>query len=118
MTILNTTKRISTQRCKSIHDKTLLMAGFALFAALGLPGLSGFVGEALVFMGAFPVYRTLTIIAALGIVIGAAYVLWMLQRVFLGPQNDKWKDLPDINTREMFTLVPLGIYMALASVLE
>ncbi|MFT5315780.1 MAG: NADH-quinone oxidoreductase subunit M, partial [Candidatus Krumholzibacteriia bacterium] len=89
---------------------------FALFAALGLPGLSGFVGEALVFMGAFPVYRTLTIIAALGIVIGAAYVLWMLQRVFLGPQNEKWADLPDINAREMFTLVPIGILVVLLGV--
>jgi len=96
--------------------KYFTVFSFALFAALGLPGLSGFVGEALVFMGAFPVYRTLTIIAALGIVIGAAYVLWMLQRVFLGPQNEKWKDLPDINTREMFTLVPLGILVVLLGV--
>jgi len=81
----------------------------ALFAALGLPGLSGFVGEAMVFMGVFPVYRTVAMISAVGLVIGAAYVLWMLQRVFLGPKNSKYDNLPDINTREMFTLVPIAV---------
>ncbi len=82
---------------------------FALFAALGLPGLSGFISEALVFLGAFQTYRTVTIISALGIVIGAAYVLWMLQRVFLGPKNEKYDALPEISPREMFTLVPIGL---------
>jgi NADH-quinone oxidoreductase subunit M len=89
---------------------------FALFAALGLPGLSGFVSEAMIFMGAFPAFRTITIISALGIIIGAAYVLWMLQRVFLGPKNDKWDNLPDINAREMFTLIPIGILVLLFGV--
>jgi len=89
---------------------------FALFAALGLPGLSGFVSEALVFLGAFPVYRTITMISAIGIVIGAAYVLWMLQRVFLGPKNPKYDDLPEISTREMFTLVPIGLIVLLLGV--
>lgn len=89
---------------------------FALFAALGLPGLSGFVSEAMIFMGVFPVYRTVAIISALGIIIGAAYVLWMLQRVFLGPKNEKWDSLPDISTREMFTLVPIGIIVLILGV--
>jgi len=89
---------------------------FALFAALGLPGLSGFVSEAMVFMGAFPVHRTITMISTLGIVIGAAYVLWMLQRVFLGPKNDKYDELPDINARELATLVPIGLIVLLLGV--
>ena len=89
---------------------------FCLFAALGLPGLSGFISEAMIFMGTFPAYRTVAMISALGIIIGAAYVLWMLQRVFLGPKNDKYDDLPDINTREMFTLVPIGIIVLLLGV--
>lgn len=80
----------------------------ALFAALGLPGLSGFVSEALVFLGAFPVYRAVTIASALGIVIGAAYVLWLLQRVFLGERNPKYDNLPEISRRELATLVPLA----------
>ncbi len=89
---------------------------FALFAALGLPGLSGFVSEALVFLGAFPVYRTITIVSAVGIVLGAAYVLWMLQRVFLGPKNDKYDQLPEISPREMFTLVPIGVIVLLLGI--
>jgi NADH-quinone oxidoreductase subunit M len=89
---------------------------FALFAALGLPGLSGFVSEAMVFMGAFPVYRTIAMISAVGIVIGAAYVLWMLQRVFLGPKNPKYDALPEISAREMFTLVPIGLIVLLLGV--
>ncbi|MCP4290495.1 MAG: NADH-quinone oxidoreductase subunit M [bacterium] len=89
---------------------------FCLFAALGLPGLSGFVGEAMIFMGTFGAFQTIAIISALGLIIGAAYVLWMLQRVFLGPKNDKYDDLPDINAREMFTLVPIGILVLLFGV--
>jgi NADH-quinone oxidoreductase subunit M len=89
---------------------------FCLFAALGLPGLSGFISEAMIFMGTFPAYRTVAMISALGIIIGAAYVLWMLQRVFLGPKNDKYDELPDINAREMFTLVPIGIIVLILGV--
>ena len=89
---------------------------FALFAALGLPGLSGFVGEAMIFLGIFPVYRTVAIVSALGLIIGAAYVLWMLQRVFLGPKNDKYDSLPDISARELFTLVPIGVLVLVLGV--
>jgi NADH-quinone oxidoreductase subunit M len=81
----------------------------AFFAALGLPGLSGFISEAFSFLGAFQTFRTMTIIAAPGIVLTAAYMLWTLQRVFLGQPNEKWASLPDINGRELFTLVPLAI---------
>jgi NADH-quinone oxidoreductase subunit M len=88
----------------------------ALFAALGLPGLSGFVGEALVFVGAFEVYRVVTIVSAVGIVLGAAYVLWMLQRVFLGPLNEKYDTLPDINPRELISVVPIGVIVILFGV--
>ncbi len=88
----------------------------ALFAALGLPGLSGFISEALVFLGAFPIYRTITMISAIGIVIGAAYVLWMLQRVFLGPKNPKYDTLTDISARELVTLVPIGILVLILGV--
>jgi len=88
----------------------------ALFAALGLPGLSGFVGEALVFIGAFEVYRVVTIVSALGIVIGAAYVLWMLQRVFLGPLNEKYETLPDITARELVSVAPIAVLVILFGV--
>ena len=83
----------------------------AFFAALGLPGLSGFISEAFSFLGAFQVdqLRVITIASTLGIVLTAAYMLWTLQRVFLGKANEKWGSLPDVNGREIFTLVPLGV---------
>ncbi|MBI5474579.1 MAG: NADH-quinone oxidoreductase subunit M [Ignavibacteriae bacterium] len=81
----------------------------AFFAALGLPGLSGFISEAFSMLGAFQTFRTLTIIAAITIVFTAGYMLWTLQRVFLGTLPEKWKDLTDMNGREMVMLVPLAV---------
>jgi len=83
----------------------------AFFAAIGLPGLSGFISEALVFLGGFGngTTRILAVISTLGILLGAAYMLWTLQRVYLGSLNEKWKDLTDLTTREYFMLVPLTI---------
>lgn len=94
---------------------------FFSLASLGLPGLSGFISEFLSLLGAFNVFKLITIISVLGIVITAGYILYMLQRLLLGPLNEKWKNLPEINTREIITLVPLliivlvlGIYPKLA----
>jgi NADH-quinone oxidoreductase subunit M len=83
----------------------------AFFAALGLPGLSGFISEAFSFLGAFQstAIRSITIASTVGIVLTAAYMLWTLQRLFLGTLPDKWRSLPDINGRELFTLVPLAV---------
>lgn len=80
----------------------------AFFAALGLPGLSGFISEAFALLGAFQTFRTLTIIAGITIVFTAGYMLWTLQRVFLGSLPEKWKDLTDMDGREMVMLVPLA----------
>ena len=80
----------------------------AFFAAMGLPGLSAFISEALSFVGAFPTWRTFTIISVFGIIITASYILWAIQRLFLGTLPDRWKSLPDINGRELFTLIPLA----------
>lgn len=88
----------------------------AFFAALGLPGLSGFISEAFAFLGAFQVHRWITIASVLGIVLTAAYMLWTLQRVFLGTLPEKWKNLSDINGRELFTLVPLAIIVIILGV--
>jgi NADH-quinone oxidoreductase subunit M len=83
----------------------------AFFAALGLPGLSGFISEAFSFLGAFQVdkLRIITMASTLGIVLTAAYMLWTLQRVFLGKANEKWGAMPDVDGREIFMLVPLAI---------
>jgi len=86
--------------------------GFAFMASLGLPGLSGFIGEALVFVGAFPVYRVITILAMTGVIFTAAYHLWAMQRVQLGKWNDaNWPDkshFPDMSLRETLTLIPVA----------
>jgi NADH-quinone oxidoreductase subunit M len=80
----------------------------AFFAAMGLPGLSGFISEALCFVGAFPTWQAFTIISVFGIVITAGYILWAIQRIFLGTLPERWKILPEINGRELFTLIPLA----------
>jgi NADH-quinone oxidoreductase subunit M len=80
----------------------------AFFAALGLPGLSGFISEAFSLLGAFRTFQTLTIIAAVTIVLTAGYMLWVLQRVFLGTIPEKWKNLTDMNGRETFMLASLA----------
>jgi NADH-quinone oxidoreductase subunit M len=83
----------------------------AFFAAIGLPSLSGFVSEALVFLGAFGVssIRIIAIISTLGILLGAGYMLWALQRVYLGQLNEKWNTLNDLDSREYVMFIPLTI---------
>ncbi|HQO34398.1 MAG TPA: NADH-quinone oxidoreductase subunit M, partial [bacterium] len=85
------------------------ITSLAFFAALGLPGLSGFISEVLVFLGAFPSWPIVTILSTSGIVLTAGYMLWTFQRMFLGPLNEKYRTLPEINARELVTLVPLAI---------
>ena len=91
-----------------------LVGGF--FAALGLPGMSGFVSEALVLIGAWNAHPVLTSLAVLGIVVTAAFLLWTLQRVFLGPLNEKYKDFPDVTGREIFVMAPLAFLCVLLGV--
>jgi NADH-quinone oxidoreductase subunit M len=83
----------------------------AFFAAIGLPGLNGFISEAFVFLGAFneSTIRMLTVISTLGILLGAGYMLWTLQRVYLGKLNEKWSTLSDIDLREYAMFIPLSI---------
>ena len=85
-----------------------LLTLFAL-ASLGLPGLSGFVGEFFSLVGAFGVWRWQTMVSILGIVAAAVYMLQVLQQVLLGPLNTTWRTLPDITVREICSLVPLAI---------
>jgi NADH-quinone oxidoreductase subunit M len=85
----------------------------AFFAAIGLPGLNGFISEAFVFLGAFEVsiIRLITVISTLGILLGAGYMLWTLQRVYLGKLNEKWANFKDLDLREYAMFVPLTIIM-------
>jgi NADH-quinone oxidoreductase subunit M len=77
-------------------------------SSLGLPTLNGFIGEFTILIGAFHHSWVWALFAATGIVLGAAYLLWMYQRVFFGEiTNDKNKGLTDLNLREQWTLIPL-----------
>jgi NADH-quinone oxidoreductase subunit M len=84
------------------------VTGLAFFAAMGLPGLSAFISEVLVLLGAWQAYPALTVVAASAVILTAGYMLWALQRVYLGPPNEKYRTLPDMSGRELFTLIPLG----------
>ena len=83
----------------------------AIFASLGLPGLAGFISEFMVFVGSYPVFKTAVIFGVVGVVLTAGYLLWTLQRMFLGTANEKWASLTDMSLREHVTLVPLGVVM-------
>lgn len=100
----------------SIMPRYAVWVAFAFFAALGLPGLSGFIGEALVFLGAYDVYPALTIAALTGVILGAAYLLWTIQRAFLGPVNEKYNQLKDISFREVASLAPLAVIVLILGV--
>jgi len=85
-------------------------AGFLTFfslASLGLPSLSGFIGEFLSLVGAFGVWRWQTVVSLLGIVAAAVYMLQVIQQVLLGPLNERWRALPDMTLWEWVSLAPL-----------
>jgi NADH-quinone oxidoreductase subunit M len=86
--------------------------GFFVFASVGLPGLSGFVGEFLVFIGAYAYNPWVAAASAFVMIFAAAYLLWMMQRVLFGPLSgfltDLGHHLTDIRPVEILTLAPLG----------
>ncbi|CAN5735381.1 NADH-quinone oxidoreductase subunit M [soil metagenome] len=87
--------------------------GFFVLASLALPGLAGFVGEFLVLVGAFDYWPPVAAIAALAMLLGAAYLLWMYQRVIFGEVSDFLRglggQLHDLNRTEALTLAPLVV---------
>jgi NADH-quinone oxidoreductase subunit M len=81
-------------------------------SSIGLPILNGFVGEVLILMGSFARNYAYGSVAALGMVLGAVYMLWMYQRVFLGKLNSPANDgLTDIGLREKLILLPIIVMM-------
>jgi len=88
------------------------LMGIALFSSLGLPGLNGFVSEFLIFRGAFPLTWVSATVSVLGLLITAAVILTVIQRVFTGPVPERWKAFPDLTTGERFAVAPALILMA------
>jgi NADH-quinone oxidoreductase subunit M len=85
--------------------------GISMFSSLGLPGLNGFVGEFMIFKGAFPIVTHVTVIATIGLVVTAVFLLHMMQQVCFGPLNEKWRGLPDMTEREIFIGAALMAFM-------
>jgi NADH-quinone oxidoreductase subunit M len=93
-----------------VHRMPVYAAVFMLFtmASVGLPGTSGFVGEFLVMVGAFQVSTWLAALITTGIILGAAYMLWLYRRVIFGPLvKEELKGLLDLSPREVAVFAPL-----------
>jgi NADH-quinone oxidoreductase subunit M len=91
---------------------------FAALASLGLPGLAGFVAEYMVFTSSYAVSTTsvATVIAVFTMILTAAYLLWMIKRVFFGPFNVRWNGLADASVREALPLYVLAALTVLVGI--
>ena len=88
------------------------MFAVTMFSSIGLPGLNGFVGEFLILVGAFQYNKIYAGVALIGIILGAAYMLWLFQRMMFGPlDKPENQNLTDMNRREIIYMVPLIIFM-------
>jgi NADH-quinone oxidoreductase subunit M len=92
------------------------MTGFAFFAGMGLPGLSAFISEVLVLLGAWQTHPVMTVLGAATAILTAGYLLSCFQRIYLGPLNEKYRLLPDLSLRETFTLAPLALIVLVLGV--
>jgi NADH-quinone oxidoreductase subunit M len=104
------------------------LATLGFFASLGLPGLCGFIGEVYVLLGTFNAAaihpwmtwaKPMAVVAAFGVVLTAGYILWLIQRVYLGPEREEYARFRqnDATPREIFILAPLGALAIILGVL-
>ena len=90
------------------------LMGIAMFASLGLPGLSGFVGEFLIFKGAFALTGWAAALSVLGLLTTAIFLLTILQRVWSGPLEPKWSGFSDLTLGERCLVLPaIGLMFVL-----
>ncbi len=87
------------------------LLAFSAIASIGMPGLSGFVGEFLSLLGAWmsDIPRWIVLLSSFGVLLGAAYLLWMIQRVVLGQPSYVIADCRDATVREIFVVAPLVV---------
>ena len=93
------------------------LMGIALFSSLGLPGLNGFVGEFLIFRGVFPLSWVAATVSVLGLLITAAVILTVIQKVFSGPVPERWASFPDLHGGERLGMAPVIGLMFLLGIL-
>jgi NADH-quinone oxidoreductase subunit M len=93
------------------------LMGIALFSSLGLPGLNGFVGEFLIFRGAFSLAWIASTVSILGLLVTAAVILTVIQKVFAGPVPERLAQFPDLHHGERLALAPVIGLMLLIGIL-
>jgi NADH-quinone oxidoreductase subunit M len=93
------------------------MMGIALFSSLGLPGLNGFVGEFLIFRGVFPLSWVSATVSVLGLLVTAAVILTVIQKVFAGPVPEQWANFADMHGGERLAMAPVIGLMILLGLL-
>jgi NADH-quinone oxidoreductase subunit M len=93
------------------------LMGIALFSSLGFPGLNGFPGEFLIFRGAFPLAWVAATVSVLGLLITAAVILTVIQKVFTGPVPEHCVGFPDLHHGERMALAPVIGLMLLVGIL-
>jgi NADH-quinone oxidoreductase subunit M len=93
------------------------LMGIALFSSLGLPGLNGFVGEFLIFRGVFSLAWVAATVSILGLLVTAAVILTVIQKVFSGPVAEHCVGFPDLHTGERLALAPVIGLMLLVGIL-
>ena len=101
-----------------MHRPSITRRGPSSPASLGLPGLNGFVGEFLVLSGSYPSHARWTAAATIGVILSAAYMLWMVQRVFYGTASEMVtaNAAQDLNGREHIALWPMAVLMLVMGV--
>ena len=88
-----------------------------MLASVGLPGTAGFVGEILVLVGVYQVNTWVAALTALGVILGAAYMLWLYRRIIFGQlEKDDLKQIADMNAREIALFAPLVILAVLMGI--
>jgi NADH-quinone oxidoreductase subunit M len=104
---------------RGLYEPMPLYGGISaviFFAAMGLPGMCGFVGEFMVVLATWNYSRLFAVLAAATVVLTAAYILWTVQRVFMG-QNPQYKNYSDMTVREIVCIAPLVVLAVLLGVL-
>jgi NADH-quinone oxidoreductase subunit M len=100
---------------KSIVPRLTAVSLIITLASIGLPGMNGFIGEFLIMLGAFRWDPRFVVVAGLGVILSAVYMLWMFQRVYYGDvTHEQNRHIPDLSVREWVVIGPLAamaIYM-------
>jgi NADH-quinone oxidoreductase subunit M len=109
----------SLDNFRGLYEPMPLYGGISaviFFAAMGLPGLCGFVGEFMVVLATWSFSKAFAVLAAATVVLTAAYILWTLQRVFMGT-NPRYRGTPDMTPREVACAVPLVVLSVVLGIL-